>query len=93
MLGGSAGKRLDLHLARQSSSSNGRGNFEYSVAVLGVQFVFVRAFGKREGAGRAVSNLPGGDGVKGFLWEKFAWNAGAGTKLSDSWTLCQFSRA
>ena len=64
------------------------------IAVLGVQFVFVHAFGKPDGAlERAVSNLPGGGGVEGLLCEKFAWNAGAGTKLSDSWTLCQFSRA
>ena len=31
--------------------------------------------------------------VKGLLCEKFAWNAGAGKGLAESWPLCQFSPA
>jgi len=34
----------------------------------------------------------GADRVKGFLCEKFAWNAGTGQPLAVSWTSCQFSR-
>src|SRR5215467_8331884 len=48
VLGGGAGKRLDLHLARQCGRGNGRGNFEYPVAILRGQLVCIDAFGKQD---------------------------------------------
>src|SRR5215467_4272557 len=54
-----AGKRPNLHLARQRGSGDGSADIQYPIAIFRGEPVFFYAFGKQEAAPeRTIGNLP-----------------------------------